>query len=140
MYTLDELDKQNNEILELCDVLCVLLKEPSIHSNPIVADLMNRFKEKVWMHLVFEDNAFYAELSHHPDAEVSKIVTQFHQSGRAIKKQFSSFIRDWKKYSESGEQHNAIHSECQEIFSLIRERVYYENEKMFPLVKRLQLS
>jgi len=140
MYTLDELKKQNGEIIELCDVLCVLLKEPSLYNNTYAIELMNQFKEKVWMHLVFEDNTIYYELTKHPDDEVSRVVEEFHQSGREIKKQFSNFIRNWKKHVESGEEHESIHNECRDIFTLIRERVRYENENMFPLVKRLQAA
>ena len=140
MYTLDELKKQNKEISELCDVLCVLLKEPSLYSNSFANELMNRFKEKVWMHLVFEDNTIYSELSQHPDDEISRVVSECHQSGRTIKKQFSMFIRNWKKYVESGKEHVSVHDECREIFTLIRERIRYENDKIFPLVKRLQTA
>jgi len=134
MYSLDELKKQNNEIIEFCDVLCVLLNEPSLYNNSIAIELMSRFKEKVWMHLVFEDNTIYSELSQHPDDKISQAVDEFHQSGRTIKKQFSTFIRNWKKYVESGEEHDAVHSDCRDIFTLIRERVHYENEKIFPLL------
>lgn len=140
MYTLDELEKQNSEIIELCDVLCALLKESSLYNNSVVVEIMDRFKEKVWMHLVFEDNTIYSELVQHPDEEVSKVVGEFHQSGRTIKKQFSSFIRNWKKYIQSGEEHDSIHRACSDIFSLIRDRVRYETDIMFPLVKRLHTA
>lgn len=140
MYTLDELKKQNDEIIELCDVLCVLLKQPSLYNNSIVIELMNRFKEKVWMHLVFEDSAIYSGLSKTSDDEVSRVLDEFHQSGRTIKKQFSNFIRNWKKHVETGKEHESVHSECRDILTLIRERVYYENEQMLPLVKRLQAA
>ena len=112
MYTLEELKKQNIEIVELCDVLCVLLKENALYNNTFVIELMNRFKEKVWMHLVFEDNTIYSELAQHPDEEFSRVVKEFHNSGRDIKKQFSGFIRNWKKYVESGKEHQSLHGEC----------------------------
>lgn len=140
MYTLDELKKQNDEIVELCDVLCVLLKEPSLYNNSFSIELMDRFKEKVWMHLIFEDNTIYSELSQHPDEEFGRIVDEFHQSGRAIKRQFSAFIRNWRKYAESGKEHNIVHGECQEILTMIRERARYENDKMFPVVKKMQIE
>lgn len=138
MYTLDELKKQNDGIIELCDVLCVLLKHPSLYNNSYAIELMNRFKEKVWMHLVFEDNTIYSELAQHSDDDVSRTLDEFHQSGRVIKKQFSKFIRNWKKYVESGVEHESVHTECRDIFTLIRERVRYENEHMFPLIQQLQ--
>ena len=140
MYTLDELKKQNDEIIELCDVLCVVLKQPSLYNNSYAIELMNRFKEKVWIHLAFEDETIYSGLSQNTDEEVRCALDEFHQSGRVIKKQFSTFIRNWKKFVESGKEHKSIHSECSDIFDLIRKRVCYENDQMFPLVKRLQAA
>lgn len=136
MYSLDELRKQNEEISNLCDVLSVLVEQKSLHNNPYVCELMARFKEKVWMHLVFEDNTIYSELSGHSDDAVSDIAQQFHDSARKIKKSFSGYIRHWCKPEVEDSEHEELLNESREIFSLIRDRVQYENEHMFPLVKK----
>ena len=65
MYTLDELKKQNMEISDLINILQILTKEKSLINNPFVCELVERFNEKVWMHLVFEDNSLYSELAKH---------------------------------------------------------------------------
>ncbi|MCG6935707.1 MAG: hemerythrin domain-containing protein [Proteobacteria bacterium] len=136
MYTLDELKNQNEEITQLCDVLSVLVEHKSMHNNPYVCELMSRFKEKVWMHLVFEDNTFYSELSGHNDKAVSDIAQQFHDSARQIKKHFSGYIRHWCKPTVADSEHEALLEESREIFRLIRERIEYENRYMFPLVEK----
>ena len=137
MFTLEELKKQNEDLTELCDVLCVILQDSSLQKNSYVIDLMNSFKEKVWMHLVFEDDTIYYELLKHPDDEIRNTIDSFHQSGRAIKKQFSAFIRNWNAFTETGEKHDSVHNECRDVFSLIRERIRYESEQIFPLVQQL---
>ena len=71
MYSVDELKKQNEDIADLCDVLSVLIEHRSLHNNRYVCELMARFREKVWMHLVFEDNTIYAELIRHNDKSIS---------------------------------------------------------------------
>jgi len=134
MYSLDELKAQNQEISDLCAVLSVLVEQPSLHNNPYVCELMSRFKEKVWIHLVFEDNTIYSALSQHDDTDVSDIAQDFHDSARQIKKRFSNYVRRWCNPAVGQFEHGELVTESREIFQLIRDRVKFENEKMFPLV------
>lgn len=138
MYTLDELKEQNKEISQLCDVLSVLMEQDSLHNNPFVCELMTRFKEKVWVHLVFEDNTIYAALLHTEDESVSKTAKAFHDSAKEIKHRFSGFVRHWCSLPNSSSEHDALRSESREIFTLIRERISYEDKKIFPLVEQRQ--
>jgi len=134
MYSVDELKAQNQEISDLCAVLSVLVEQPSLHNNPYVCELMSRFKEKVWIHLVFEDNTIYSALARHDNTEVSRIAQEFHDSARQIKKHFSGYIRRWCNPAVGQLEHEALVKESREIFQLIKDRVEYENKKMFPLV------
>ncbi|HEC07139.1 MAG TPA: hypothetical protein ENJ12_09815, partial [Thiolapillus brandeum] len=86
MYSLEELKQQNKEIKDLCAVLSVLIEDKSLHDNPYMCELMARFREKVWMHLVFEDNTVYAELLRHQDPSVSETARNYHDSAREIRK------------------------------------------------------
>ena len=138
MYSLDELKEQNKEISQLCDVLSVLMEQPSLHDNPFVCKLMTRFKEKVWVHLVFEDNTIYAALLHTGDEKVSNTAKAFHDSAKEIKHRFSGFVRHWCSLPGSDSEHEMLSKESREIFTLIRERISYEDEKIFPLVKQQQ--
>lgn len=138
MYSLDELKEQNHEISQLCDVLSVLMKQQSLHDNPFVCELMTRFKEKVWVHLVFEDNTIYAALLHTGDEKVSNIAKTFHDSAKEIKHRFSGFVRHWCSMPASGPEHEMLSKESSEIFSLIRNRISYENENIFPLIEQQQ--
>ena len=136
MYSLDELKTQNQELSDLCAVLSVLLEERSLHNNPYVCELMARFKEKVWMHLVFEDNTIYSALSGHGNSHVSEAAKDFHDSARHIKKRFSSYIRRWCNPAVGESEHDQLVVESREIFQMIQERIQFENEKMFPLVSK----
>ena len=136
MYSLDELKKQNQEISQLCDVLSVLMEQQSLHDNPFVTELMKRFKEKVWVHLVFEDNTIYAALLHTGDEKVSNTAKAFHDSAKEIKHRFSGFVRHWCSMPESADERKTLSKESGEIFELIRDRISYENEQIFPLVEK----
>lgn len=135
MYTLEELQAQNREIAHLCDVLAVLVEHPHLHNNPVVCELMKRFKEKVWLHLVFEDNALYQELARHDDAATRQAVQEFHDSARALKKRFSAYLRRWCQPEVSDSEHQQLLEESREIFNLIRQRLTYEDERLFPLLE-----
>jgi len=135
MYSLDDLKKQNLEISQLCDVLSVLIEKESLHNNPYVCELMSRFKEKVWVHLVFEDNTIYAALLHTNNEEVSKTAKAFHNSAKEIKHRFAGFIKHWCSLPGNDSEHKLLSNESKEIFALIRERIIYENNQIFPLVE-----
>lgn len=136
MYSLDELKQQNRDITDLCNVLSVLIEHKSLHENPYVCELMGRFKEKVWMHLVFEDNTLYAELARHNDASVAEAARKFHDSARAIKKRFSGYVRHWCQSPANDAERDSLTEESRDIFRLVSERARYENEQIFPLIER----
>lgn len=135
MYSLEELKQQNQEIAHLCDVLSVLIDKPQLQNNPYVDELMNRFKERVWMHLVFEDKTIYASLLHTGDEKTSTIAKTFHASAKEIKRRFSVFVRHWCAKPLAADEYNDLCDESLEIINLIRDRINYENEQMFPLVE-----
>ena len=135
MYTLSELKKQNQEISDLIDVISVLLKQKQLFTNPIVCDLVTRFNEKVWMHLVFEENSIYSELVKHHNPQVSEIASEFHESSREIRKEFSGYMKQWCKSSGSDHHQQAFCEMTAAMLDKIKLRINFETEKMFPLVE-----
>jgi len=135
MYSVDELKKQNEDIAELCDVLSVLIEHRSLHNNSYVCELMARFREKVWMHLVFEDNTIYAELTRHNDKSISDTARGFHDSAKEIRRCFSHYVRHWCGPAVDDADHDALLKESSELFRLVKERIHYENAYMFPLIE-----
>ena len=136
MYTLDELKKQNQDITDLIDILEALIKNPALTSNPFVCELVSRFNEKVWMHLVFEDNTIYSELSRHHNPDISKIAKSFHGSAKEIKKHFSGYVKLWCHASTNNGDHKAFTELSTKIFKLIRDRVKFESDEMFPILEK----
>jgi hypothetical protein len=134
VYSVEELRRQNQDITELCDVLSVLMEHRALHNNSYVCELMARFREKVWMHLVFEDNTIYAELVRHNDKSVSDTARGFHDSAKAIRKRFSEYVRHWCDAEVHDADHDRLLQESHELFRLLRERIAYENAHMFPLI------
>jgi hypothetical protein len=134
MYSLEDLKKQNQDISALCDVLSVLIEHKSLHSNPYVCELMSQFREKVWMHLVFEDNTIYAELARHHNPRISEAAREFHDSARQLRKRFSGYVKSWCVPVIDDQRHQQLIAESNAIFSMVQERIRYENDHIFPLI------
>ncbi len=88
------------------------------------------------MHLVFEDDTLYAELVKHNSKSVNSIARAFHDSAKDIKKTFSGYFHHWCNPAVTDEEHEAMKQESKALFNLVRERIDYENDKMFPLVEK----
>lgn len=136
MYTLDELKKQNSEISDLIDVLSALIDHQNLRGNPYVCDLVTTFNEKVWMHLVFEDNTIYSELARHHNPDISSIAKDFHNSAREIKKDFSNYVKLWCKTTNDQASKDDFTKQSGRIFQLIQNRVKFELEEMFPIIEK----
>lgn len=134
MYSLEELKKQNEDIAELCDVLSVLVQQKSLRNNSYLCELMNRFKEKVWMHLVFEDNTIYAQLARHQDDAISTTARNFHDSAREVRQCFSRYVKHWCGHASGGGEQEELQHDSDELFRLVRARIKYEDEHIFPLI------
>ncbi|MEN8214713.1 MAG: hemerythrin domain-containing protein [Pseudomonadota bacterium] len=139
MYTVEELQQQNQDIADLSQVLQVLVENPQVRGNPYACDLLSKFFDKVWMHLVFEDKSLYSDLLLHHDSEVVKIATVFHDSAKALKKRFRKHVKQWCHVEplKAGET-DAFQEEMLSVISDVMRRVKSENDEIIPLVKRLQ--
>jgi len=135
MYTLSELKKQNQEISDLIEVISVLINNGKLMNNPFVCDLVSRFNEKVWMHLVFEDNSLYTELAKHHNPDISEIANQFHDSAKSIKKEFAAYMKLWCKASGADHHQQAFCEQTSDMLEKVKERIAFETEQMFPLVE-----
>lgn len=135
MYTLAELKKQNQEISDLANVLEALITNKQLINNPFVCELVSRFNEKVWMHLVFEDNSLYCELASHQNSDISKLAEDFHTTTKTIRKEFSDYIKLWCKASGTDHYQQAFCQQTPEIINKVRQRIQFETEKIFPLIQ-----
>lgn len=136
MYSLDELRQQNKDISDLCEVLTILIEHPDVQNNPYVCELMQRFKEKVWMHLVFEDNTIYSALLQHHHESVSQTAKTFRDSAQDIRHRFTHYLKHWCQTTDNKTEHETLRKESQDIFQQVMARIQYENEYMFPLIEQ----
>ncbi len=133
MKTLSELKRHNGEIRDLMDVLEVLVARQALRHNTVVCQLVSEFHDRVWTHLVLEDNELYGELLRQADPATRDLAKQFHERARELKRRFAGYIRHWCRPADDDQA--AFVEESREIFRLVREQMAFENERMFPLVE-----
>jgi hypothetical protein len=104
----------------------------------VVCDLVSRFKEKVWLHLVFEDKALYADLLAQRDTGAAATAERYRVGAHSLKKQFADYQKHWCITDPDATDHEAFVRESREIFRRILDRVRVENEEIFPLLENVQ--
>ena len=134
METLKQLEKQNQEISELCEVLQVLLADNNVCDTQIARELFRRFTSKVKDHLSLEDNALYAKMLGHGDTHINSLTTRFLTNSRELQRVFMSYEKQWCKEGAHVAGNDAFVRETHGIFSMIRERIKAESDEFFPAV------
>jgi hypothetical protein len=97
----------------------------------VVCDVVSRFKEKVWLHLVFEDKALYADLLAQRDTGAAAITERYRPSAHDLKKQFADYPEQWCITDPDAADHEAFDRESREIFRRILDRVRVENQERY---------
>jgi hemerythrin-like domain-containing protein len=138
MVNVAEFSKENQEIVDLSAILNILVNSGDLRDNPVFCDLLSRFRDRIWAHLVHEDKAVYAELLNHPDRSVNEVADQFINNTHSLKKILSTYLKRWCHVPGSiagdREFNDTFLEETREIFRLVDERISLENSKLFPII------
>lgn len=140
MQSIRELKRHNRQIAQLCEVLSALVEHQSLRDNPYVCQLVSEFNEKVWSHLVVDDNELYDALLRHEDEHVRAIARRFRDSNRELKHEFGDYIRNWCDAERSAAEHASFVEQSRDIIATIRDQIRYENEQMLPLIESGEAS
>lgn len=138
MVNVAEFSKENQEIVHLSAILSILVDNGDLRDNPVFCDLLSRFRDRIWAHLVHEDKAVYAELLNHSDRAVNEVADQFINNTHSLKKILSTYLKRWchapGAIAADSETKDVFLEETREIFRLVDERIHLENTKLFPII------
>ena len=138
MVNVAEFSQENQEIVHLSAIMRILVDNGDLRDNPVFCDLLSRFRDRIWAHLVHEDKAVYAELLNHPDRSVNEVADQFINNTHSLKKILSTYLKRWchtpGSIAGGRESNDTFLQETQEIFRLVDERISLENTKLFPII------
>lgn len=139
MITFDELNKQNDKITQLSNILERLIQDRLSCDNPVVTDLFFRYRDEVKHHLDLQDKHIYAGLLASNDPSVNNTAKLFISGSSEIKKIFDRYLHCWckKKGHMIIGDHEKFVTETEEMFHLVLKRVQDEVEHLYPMIRKV---
>ncbi len=141
MLTYDDVNKQNDKITELTNVLTFLLSDRALYDTQVISDLFFELVREVEEHLKAQDKFVYRTLLASPDQKVRNLSNQFMSGGVEIKRVFAEYLKVWcgrKKCKQLFiKDHVVFVRETEEMFELILNRIQDEQEKLFPMLREV---
>ena len=137
MIPVEEFEKENQEIIEICVVLRTLVKDHALRTNTIVCDLMGRFMDRVEKHIAHEDRIVYGDLLAQHTAEADKLASHFLGNTQELKRITKSFKKDWCQTPHNADEHDKYIDGTMDIFKLVCDRIEFETNKIFPFLAKI---
>ena len=132
MVAREELEKENQEIIDLASILSALVDKSEFRHNPVFCDLLHRFMDKINQHLNHEARSVYSELLTHSDTEINNAASLFIGNAHELEKILSGYTKRWCVAIPPSEKHDTFVNETNEIFRLLNERITMESKLLFP--------
>ncbi|QEP44557.1 hypothetical protein D5085_16300 [Ectothiorhodospiraceae bacterium BW-2] len=139
MGTLQQLQQQSQHIDELCRVLNVLIKEPSVCQTTLCHEMFDSFRDNIKNHLTLEESSLYAQMLAHSDHDIQQLAGRFKENSREIKKLFMQYEKRWCKNGISkvkDKNREEFIQETTDMFSVILKRIEAESNDFFPIAER----
>ena len=141
MLTYDDLNKQNDRITELTNVLTFPLSDRALCDTQVTSDLFFELVNPAEEHLKLEDKFIYRTLLASPDQQVRNISNNFMSGGVEIKRGFADYLKKWcgkqRCKSLTIRDYDAFLEETREMFELVLDRIQDEQEKLFPMLRKV---
>jgi succinate dehydrogenase flavin-adding protein (antitoxin of CptAB toxin-antitoxin module) len=140
MLTYEDLNRQNDRITELSNVLNVLLADRGLCDAQVTCDLFFDFVDRVKEHLELQNKHVYRKLLNQSDPKARNMAANFMSGENEIKRVFSTYLKKW--CSKRGKElrigdYDAFAVETEEMFNLVLDRIQSESEKLFPMVREV---
>jgi len=140
MIPVEDLKKENKNISDLMGVLSILISNTDLRDNQIFCDLLHRFNDSVQAHLAHEDRSVYTELLDHTDKTVNDLAQQFMSNTHELQRLLGQFTKDCRESRLSKKTSSEFLSDTREICRIVDSRIKLENEKLFPIISKLEAA
>jgi len=136
MISFEELNRQNDNITELSNVLAYLIHDRAICDTHVTYELFFTYVDKVQQHLDTEDRELYQNLLAHKDSKVCNTAKMFLSGSGEIKRVFGQYLKRWSKNRTLHiKDHDQFVKETAEMFELVLRRIEDEVEHLYPTVR-----
>lgn len=134
----DNLKKQHKEIFKLMTEVSSKLNSDDIGKDPSqICKLLSDLAEDLNYHLTMEDHSFYPKLFNHPDKIIVETTHKFVNEVSGIKDSFNSYISKWNDHDFVRNNPDNFIKETMKIFKSISDRIYREDNILYPLVDNI---
>lgn len=141
MVSFDELNRQNDKITELSNVLSYLIDDRAVCDTSVTCDLFFEYVDRVRQHLEVEEKELYQGLLAHKDNKVCNTARMFLSGSGEIKRVFSQYLKRWCKNKELRiNDHDQFVKETREMFELVLRRIEDEVENLYPTVREVNVG
>jgi hypothetical protein len=141
MLTYDDLNQQNDRITELTNVLTFLLSDRALCDTQVTSDLFFELVKQAEEHLKLADKYIYRTLLASPDQQVRNMSNNFMSGGVEIKRVFADYLKKWcgkqRCKTLTIKDYDVFLDETREIFDLVLDRIQNEQEKLFPVLRKV---
>ncbi|WP_456404415.1 hemerythrin domain-containing protein [Thiolapillus sp.] len=141
MLTYEELNKQNDHITELSNVLRLLLTDRFLCDSTVTAELFCRFVDRVRDHLEITDRKLYTQLLTSGDNHITTVANRFMGGSKEIKRIFAEFVKKWcdmKKQQLLVTDYDEFARITDEMFDMVLDRIQDEVEHLYPLLRKVR--
>lgn len=138
MVTFDQLNRENHKIFELSKVLLYMIEDRTICDTQVLCDVFFDLTGRVKSQLDLEERELYKDLLTHSDADIKNTAGKFLSGSAEIKRVFKQYVKRWCRNKELRiKNHEQFIAETREMFEMIQDRIIDENEKFYPVVRKV---
>ena len=131
----DNLKEQHKEIFEMITRISSQLNSDHLSKDASqVYTLLLDLADSLNYHLTMEDHSFYPLLFNHPDKNIVAAATKYVDEVSGIKESFTEYMSRWNTADTIRENPDNFISESMDIFEAISNRIYKEDNVLYPLV------
>ena len=133
MVSVNELQQQHAQLLELMQVLSVLIHDETVRDSAVTHELFIKLANKVKNHFDVEDGSLYGRLLTDGDPRVRHTAGRFLSGSHDLERFFLDYVQNWCKPGSTRQDCQQFIEETDEMFRLLEQRIRLENTELYPL-------
>ena len=133
MIPVEDLRTENDNIEALIAVLACLVPSPTLRTNNIFCELLQRFHDMLDSHIKHEARSIYPELLSHDDKNIKIVAKDFLSNTHELERILSKYVKRWC-HNITTDNHEKFENETLEVFRLVKERIKMEEAHLFSVL------
>ena len=133
MIPVEELREENDHIEDMINILSNLVTIPTLRTNAIFCELLQRFHDLLEGHIRHEARSIYPQLLNHDDKGIKQVAKDFLSNTHELERILSKYVKRWC-HAINTDNHEKFENETLEMFRLVKERIKLEEKHLFKVL------